>query len=727
MGFTVDFDELTTLGFSVNAKTSNWSEQLTSIQQAIGTIIEMESFKGAGASNAKDYLNQVHMIIIVSFSEIFAELCTRFLLYKDGYYSIDSDLHAQLCEDTLDQLLKFFQGSHSEFDATHLRIRSITDSISDIMSADPASPYSVSTGYETVIRDQNSLKDAVNAYEAQHLSQDFVYLDAMISALARLILEYKNIDSSMAAYTSGAVMNSANAQALGRVLQDAYTSRSSLGDQVETAAKREADRFEKLEAEWAQAREEQGWLNLVMGALVVVGGVVCIVATAGMATPFVVAGAVAGMATIGYGASNMIEAGQDIYYGANGDYLTASFNPYRDTVFAAMFGEEGKQQAWDTFGTVAIWTSSVLSLGAGAAAAYARGATAVGGEVCREVVSAAGRKAVAEFGIKTIISAGVGTGTGYLGQKIALEAGASDSVAGLIGLGSGFVGGFAAGAALNKWQWSYEPGSRGIPEGVCFVAGTPVLTALGSVAVEEIVTGDKVMASNPETGETAEKPVLETYVRSCDQLVHVWINDEELRVTPNHLFHVLEAGWVKAANLKAGDQLRTPSGEHVPIQLVSLETLVEAILVYNFEVADFHSYYVGNINVLVHNADYAPRRPVTGVIRTEQHPDGSITYTKKINGQEVSVTYSKEGYPDFSPFAHPDHLEPVRIEYSGNRNTDYARANQAAGISGSKPPKGFVWHHMEDGESMLLVQKPIHETTLGGFPHTGGFSINKNK
>lgn len=32
---------------------------------------------------------------------------------------------------------------------------------------------------------------------------------------------------------------------------------------------------------------------------------------------------------------------------------------------------------------------------------------------------------------------------------------------------------------------------------------------------------------------------------------------------------------------------------------------------------------------------------------------------------------------------------------------------------------------MEDGESMLLVQKSLHDAGLGGFAHTGGFSINK--
>ena len=42
---------------------------------------------------------------------------------------------------------------------------------------------------------------------------------------------------------------------------------------------------------------------------------------------------VAGGGTILFGASDMLEGGQNIYYGANGDLSSTAFNPLRDTVF----------------------------------------------------------------------------------------------------------------------------------------------------------------------------------------------------------------------------------------------------------------------------------------------------------------------------------------------------------------------------------------------------------
>ena len=62
----------------------------------------------------------------------------------------------------------------------------------------------------------------------------------------------------------------------------------------------------------------------------------------------------------------------------------------------------------------------------------------------------------------------------------------------------------------------------------CFVAGTRILTAAGLTAIEHIKAGDKVISTDPATFETAEKSVLETYVRQTDKLIHLVIGGEEI-------------------------------------------------------------------------------------------------------------------------------------------------------------------------------------------------------
>ena len=135
----------------------------------------------------------------------------------------------------------------------------------------------------------------------------------------------------------------------------------------------------------------------------------------------------------------------------------------------------------------------------------------------------------------------------------------------------------------------------------CFVAGTVVLTEDGNIPIEEVEEGDYVYAENPETGEKGLKRVLQTFINESDKLIHIHVNKEEIVATPQHPFYVSNKGWVGAVDLRAGDILVLQNGEYVIVELVQHEILEAPIAVYNFEVEDFHTYYVGESSVLVHN------------------------------------------------------------------------------------------------------------------------------
>ena len=143
----------------------------------------------------------------------------------------------------------------------------------------------------------------------------------------------------------------------------------------------------------------------------------------------------------------------------------------------------------------------------------------------------------------------------------------------------------------------------------CFVAGTMILTASGLVAIENIKAGDKVISIDPETFETAEKTVLETYIREVTTLVHLTVNGEEIVTTVDHPFYVNSRGFVKAGELAIGDELLDPNKNILLVENFDVELTEEPVKVYNFEVEDFHTYHVSGFGVLVHNAnDYANPR-----------------------------------------------------------------------------------------------------------------------
>lgn len=109
--------------------------------------------------------------------------------------------------------------------------------------------------------------------------------------------------------------------------------------------------------------------------------------------------------------------------------------------------------------------------------------------------------------------------------------------------------------------------------------------------------------------------------------------------------------------------------------------------------------------------------------------DGTWVYTNK-KGQTVRYP---DGYPDFTEYAHPT-VKPVEIEIANptNRPLDYKNANVEAGLSKDsdppvpaldKPPVGYIWHHHQNGKTMILVDKDIHRQ----FTHTGGVSTVNGK
>ena len=141
-----------------------------------------------------------------------------------------------------------------------------------------------------------------------------------------------------------------------------------------------------------------------------------------------------------------------------------------------------------------------------------------------------------------------------------------------------------------------------VQDGACFTAGTPVYTENGFTAIEKVKVGDKVHAYNPETGEKGLKQVNHIFVRETEELVKLNVGKAIIETTPTHPFWVVGNGWVHAGNLQTDDRILLYTGEETKVEEVDILSLNEPVKVYNFEVKDWHTYFVSEKNVLVHNA-----------------------------------------------------------------------------------------------------------------------------
>lgn len=111
------------------------------------------------------------------------------------------------------------------------------------------------------------------------------------------------------------------------------------------------------------------------------------------------------------------------------------------------------------------------------------------------------------------------------------------------------------------------------------------------------------------------------------------------------------------------------------------------------------------------------RRPINSKYAGKNYPASKLPpklRSKYPNG----VNFTKDGYPDFSPYAQ----KSVPVEgLKGNTGSDFTRANKAAGLK--RTPEGYTWHHHQDGKTMQLVPTDLHDAVR----HTGGASILRNK
>ena len=147
-----------------------------------------------------------------------------------------------------------------------------------------------------------------------------------------------------------------------------------------------------------------------------------------------------------------------------------------------------------------------------------------------------------------------------------------------------------------------------------------------------------VWAWDENTDTKALKKVVETYINETTELVLLTVNNEEIVTTHSHPFYSPQKGWTDAIDLRAGDTLVLLSGEYVIVESVQHKLLETPIKVYNFQVEDYHTYYVSDSAVLVHNS-------CAVVSVSELTPTHALTKSKT-ELDELETVIRDSGVPD---------------------------------------------------------------------------------
>ena len=135
--------------------------------------------------------------------------------------------------------------------------------------------------------------------------------------------------------------------------------------------------------------------------------------------------------------------------------------------------------------------------------------------------------------------------------------------------------------------------------------------------IEQVRPNDRVLSRDQHGRTIAYQPVEETYRRTSYHLRHLTFQSasgtshqtQTLQTTDEHPFWNASTGaFTNAGKLKVGDRVTGPDGRMQVLAKTERTEHPEGIPVFNFRVADYHTYYAaapGGTPVLVHNSDCA--------------------------------------------------------------------------------------------------------------------------
>ena len=331
MSYNIKFDDITSVQVESQKTMNAWGESMSSLNKAMNDFIKNQNLQGQAISSMRNYLVEVHGTLLQTLANLMNDYSTNLLLYKDGYYQIDGDLHTKLPGKEFTRLHSDLKGSRDKLKPEIELLKTTKSDISDLVSYEGSSHTSTIMNYNFLMNQLKNLDTSITQYESSHSSQDLAAFKELLAATKALIAEHAGKSRNVGTYQSGDFGKLKSVQRFALAYDQAAKQMESRVERVKAAQERDKARFEALAAE---DRAKKGWIDLGVGVFTAVIGIVAIVSTMGAATPLVAAGgAIVGVGTAAYGASNAGEGIHNIQLGNAGDIQTKSYNLIRDTAF----------------------------------------------------------------------------------------------------------------------------------------------------------------------------------------------------------------------------------------------------------------------------------------------------------------------------------------------------------------------------------------------------------
>ena len=335
-----------------NQTIQQWGESLKNLQESIALLANQSELQGKAMTSAKSYMTEVHGTFIQTLTLLMNEYITSFLLYKDGYYQIDTHNHAALPEDVYKGLHSDLGKSKQRFEQQLEQLTTAKLRVAGLVNYQGTSHTKTKFTYEKLMKDIKHLDESITQYEEMHVRQDLQAFKELLAATKSLLAEHSSRDRSMGSYQVGDFRQLPSMNRFMLAVQQSAIYLNNHMPQFQAAQEREQLRVESI---YAEERTKQGAMDLVFGVLTFVVGGAALFMSGGTMWPIVTFAFKSGALALSLsGGSNSIEAGWNIYYGLSGDGKSFAMNPIRDTLFL------GNGELYHSVGQVFTLTTGVF-------------------------------------------------------------------------------------------------------------------------------------------------------------------------------------------------------------------------------------------------------------------------------------------------------------------------------------------------------------------------------
>ena len=328
MSYYVKFNDIASMQGQTNQTIQQWGKSLENLQESIALLANQSELQGKAMTSAKSYMTEVHGTFIQTLTLLMNEYITSFLLYKDGYYQIDTHNHAALPEDVYKGLHSDLGKSKQRFEQQLEQLTTAKLRVAGLVNYQGTSHTKTKFTYEKLMKDIKHLDESITQYEEMHVRQDLQAFKELLAATKNLLAEHSSRDRSMGSYQVGDFRQLPSMNRFMLAVQQSAIYLNNHMPQFQAAQEREKVRV------YAEERTKQGAMELVFGVLTFVVGGSALFMSGGTMWPIVTFAFKSGALALSLsGGSKSIEAVQNIYYGLSGDGKSVAVNPIRDTYF----------------------------------------------------------------------------------------------------------------------------------------------------------------------------------------------------------------------------------------------------------------------------------------------------------------------------------------------------------------------------------------------------------